>query len=119
MKLISITLSLTILTGNLAFGQNNLPFYDKEKITVQADWLVEPVQAKTDLYENESLVIYNPMNEPKKRKIKVHLYYTGLKDEAKLSCEEGPEKTIEINRDYNAWFDVEIPARSQTWLTIK
>jgi len=65
------------------------------------------------------LVIYNPLNEPIIRKIKVNLYYTGLKDEAKISCQEGPEKTIKISRDYNAWFDVEIPAKSQTWFTIR
>lgn len=65
------------------------------------------------------LVIYNPLNEPIKRKIKVNLYYTGLKDVAKVSCEERPENTIEISRDYNAWFETEIPARGQTWFTVR
>lgn len=65
------------------------------------------------------LVVYNPLNEPIKRKIKVNLYYTGLKTEVKISQEEGMEQTLQIDRDYNAVFEMEIPAKSQTWFTIE
>jgi hypothetical protein len=65
------------------------------------------------------LVVYNPLNEPIKRNIKVNLYYTGLKTKAKIIQEEGTEKILQIDRDYNAMFEVQIPAKSQTWFTIE
>jgi hypothetical protein len=49
----------------------------------------------------------------------VNLYYTGLKDEAKIAEQDGIQKTIKIDRNNIAWFDVEIPAHSQTWFVIK
>jgi hypothetical protein len=69
--------------------------------------------------EKGLLMVYNPLNEPIKRKIKVNLYYTGLKDEAKIAEQDGIQKTIKIDRNNIAWFDVEIPAHSQTWFVIK
>ncbi|NQU50945.1 MAG: alpha-galactosidase [Bacteroidetes bacterium] len=65
------------------------------------------------------LVVYNPLNEAIKRKIKVNLYYTGLKTEAKISQEARAKQTLQIDRDYNAIFEMEIPAKSQTWFTIE
>ncbi|MCD6354140.1 MAG: hypothetical protein J7L95_01180 [Prolixibacteraceae bacterium] len=65
------------------------------------------------------LLVYNPLNEPIHRKIKVNLYYTGLTNLAKVSQEAGSEKTVELDNNYNAWFEMDIPAKSQTWFTIK
>lgn len=65
------------------------------------------------------LMVYNPLAETIKRKIKVNLYYTGLKNEAKIAEQDGPERTIEIDREHQAIFEVEIPAHSQTWFVIK
>jgi hypothetical protein len=64
------------------------------------------------------LVVYNPLNVAIKRKIKVNLYYAGLIEKASISQEEGRIKTITLDRQSNAWFEMEIPARSQTWFTI-
>lgn len=69
--------------------------------------------------EKGLLMIYNPLNEPIKRKMKVNLYYTGLKDEAIISEQDGKAVKLVIDRNYNAFFDVEIPAKSQTWFVIK
>ncbi len=69
--------------------------------------------------EKGLLMVYNPLNEPIKRKLKVNLYYTGLKSEARISGENGKVRNLPIDRDYNAFIDVEIPARSQQWLIIK
>lgn len=75
---------------------------------------VDPVGEEKGL-----LMIYNPLNETIKRKIRINLYYTGLKTEALVIGEHGDAYKLPINRDYNAIFEVEIPARSQKWLVIK
>ncbi len=69
--------------------------------------------------EKGLLMVYNPLNEPIKRRIKLNLYYTGLKDNASISEQDGIDKTIKIDRDYNIFVDIEIPAHSQTWFVIK
>ncbi|MBV5314051.1 MAG: hypothetical protein JZU47_12190 [Prolixibacteraceae bacterium] len=65
--------------------------------------------------EKGLLMIYNPLNEPIKRKINVNLYYTGLKNRAKLTDRNGKVSTLPISTDNHAWIDVEVPAKSQSW----
>ncbi|MFA6817228.1 MAG: hypothetical protein WCS73_13150, partial [Lentisphaeria bacterium] len=50
-KIISFLLCMFILQL-LAFGQKKYPAYNKEKITVYNDWLVDKVDSKTQLYSN-------------------------------------------------------------------
>ena len=69
--------------------------------------------------EKGLLMVYNPLNETIKRKIKVNLYYTGIKNEAEITAQTGKTKMVKLNRGYNVWIDVEIPAHSQTWFVIK
>lgn len=65
--------------------------------------------------EKGLLMVYNPLNEPIKRKIKVDLYYTGLKNRAKLTDQNGKVSSLTIASDNKAWIDLEVPAKSQTW----
>lgn len=69
--------------------------------------------------EKGLLMVYNPLDKPIKRNLKIDLYYTGLKDKVVLSEQDGKAKKIKLDRDYNAVFEVEIPAKSQTWFVIK
>lgn len=69
--------------------------------------------------EKGLLMLYNPLEQPIKRKLKVNLYYTGLKDAATVSEQDGKPVQVAIDRNYDAVFDVEIPAKSQTWFVIK
>lgn len=69
--------------------------------------------------EKGLLMVYNPLEQPIKRKLKVNLYYTGLKSAASVSEQDGPAKKLDINREYEAVFEVDIPAKSQTWFVIK
>ncbi|TKG94531.1 hypothetical protein EYV94_11315 [Puteibacter caeruleilacunae] len=69
--------------------------------------------------EKGLLMIYNPLTEPIKRKIKVDLYYTGLKDQVTLRQNDGKANKVKLDRDYSIWLDVEIPAKSQTWFTFE
>ena len=69
--------------------------------------------------EKGLLMVYNPLDEPIKRKIKVDLYYTGLTDAVRVSELDGTEKSMTMSRNYEVEFEVSIPARSQTWYVIK
>jgi len=65
--------------------------------------------------EKGLLMVYNPLNEPINRKIKINLYYTGLKNKAKISDANGDIKSLPIDSENNAWIEVKIPAKSQAW----
>lgn len=69
--------------------------------------------------EKGLLMVYNPLDEPIKRKLRVNLYYTGLKDVAKVYEQDGKMKKLNLDHNYDAVFEVEIPAKSQTWFVIK
>lgn len=68
--------------------------------------------------EKGLLMIYNPLNEPIKRDVKVNLYYTGLENKAKVSEMGGALKEISIDENNSAVFEVNVPARSQTWFVL-
>lgn len=69
--------------------------------------------------EKGLLMVYNPLNGTIKQKLKINLYYTGLKDHAQISEQDGKIKKIRIDHNYDAEFEIEIPAKSQTWFVIK
>ncbi|MDY5637470.1 MAG: hypothetical protein SPF72_02705, partial [Parabacteroides sp.] len=68
--------------------------------------------------EKGLLMVYNPLNEPIRRKLKVNLYYTGLKDQVMVSEQEGAARCLPLDGNGQAEFDVVIPAKSQTWFTL-
>jgi hypothetical protein len=77
-------------------------------------WLhVNPV-----LPERGLAMIYNPLNEPIQRRLRLPLYYTGLTDRALVRLEDGSVQEIQFARDYSAEVTVTIPARGRTWLII-
>ncbi len=65
------------------------------------------------------LMLYNPLKEKITRKIKVPLYYTGLKTTAKLREKEGPVKTLPLNRNYEVEITFSIEPESYTWMVIE
>lgn len=69
--------------------------------------------------EKGLLMVYNPLEEPIKRTLNVDLYYTGVADKAMVSEQDGKSVPVEIGRNGKARFEVEIPAKSQTWFVIK
>lgn len=69
--------------------------------------------------EKGLLMVYNPLEEPVKRRIRVNLYYTGLSGEA-ITCEQdGKPLKLPIEPNGDAWFEINIPAKSQTWYIMK
>ena len=60
-------------------------------------------------------MVYNPMNEPIKRILRVNIYYTGLAEKVFVSANEGSPELMHISNDNILTLPVEIPARSQCW----
>ena len=69
--------------------------------------------------EKGLLMIYNPLDEPIHRKLRVNLYYTGVKDKALISEQDGKARKYHIEPNGDVWLEMIIPAKSQTWFVIK
>ncbi len=65
------------------------------------------------------LMLFNPLDKPIKRTIRVPLYYTGLTASAKLSHEDSTPVSYKLNRDHTIDVTVNIAAREYTWYTIR
>lgn len=63
--------------------------------------------------EKGLLMLYNPLDEPISREIDVDLYYTGLKNKAFMSENEGALKVLTLDGT-KAKLKITIPAKSQT-----
>jgi hypothetical protein len=70
------------------------------------------------LKERGLAMIYNPLNEPIQRRIRLPLYYTGLASSAVIAWPDGHAETITLARDYSAEVAVNVPARGRVWLTV-
>jgi hypothetical protein len=64
-------------------------------------------------------VFYNPLSEVIERKIRLPLYYTGLRDSAELRWADGKSSKITLERDYSGIVSVRIAARSRSWVSIQ
>lgn len=71
------------------------------------------------LKEKGFAMLYNPLNEPIKRTIKLPLYYAGLTQQARVREKEGKPKSYRLNRAYEAEVEVTIPAQGYTWLIVE
>ena len=63
-------------------------------------------------------MIYNPLNEPIERHIRLPLYYTGLTNQAVIRWEDGRSETLNLARDYSVEITANVPARGRVWLTV-
>lgn len=59
-------------------------------------------------------MVYNPLNESITREIEVELYYTGLKNSATMSENDGVAKKVMLNGT-KLNLRVTIPAKSRRW----
>ncbi|HRP58278.1 hypothetical protein, partial [Agriterribacter sp.] len=64
-------------------------------------------------------IIFNPTDQPIRKKFRLPLYYTGLKTAAKIREQEGIPKSYTLNRNYEAEVSVEVPAGGFTWLVVE
>ncbi len=64
-------------------------------------------------------MVFNPLNTPVKRTLRLPLYYAGLTDTATVREQEGEPRTFKLARDYSIEVEVEMPPQSSTWFVIE
>ena len=69
--------------------------------------------------EKGLVMIYNPLDNPITRTIKLPLYYTGLSGSARIREKEGLARVYALDAERSATVKVSIPAHGYTWLVIK
>lgn len=77
------------------------------------------LHANPQLKEKGFALFYNSSPEAIIRKIKLPLYYTGLRDKAAVSIMDKNTKLYKVNRDYSIDLEVQIPGAGYTWMVIR
>ncbi len=80
------------------------------------DWMLH---VNPKLKEKGMLVVFNPLETAVTRKLRVNLYYTGLKDTVRLRDAEGSLVQAGIGRDYSIDLEVTVPAQSMRWWSME
>lgn len=69
--------------------------------------------------EKGFLLLFNPLNAPIVRRLRIPLYYTGLTEQARFESDTGETAVYALNRAYEAEIDVELPAGGMRWWVIR
>ena len=64
-------------------------------------------------------MLFNPLDQEIERQITLPLYYTGLKDKARIREKEGKPRTYKLDAQQQVVLTVRIPARGYTWLVVE
>jgi len=79
------------------------------------DWMLH---VNPRLKERGMLVVFNPLNEPVTKTLRVNLYYTGLDSSARIREQGGTVKRFKLGRDHSVELPVQIPAQGVKWFVI-
>jgi hypothetical protein len=71
------------------------------------------------LKEKGLLMIYNPLDKPITREIKVPLYYTGISGSTTVSEKEGKKIKYLLDENKNIVLRLSIPANGYNWFLIE
>lgn len=77
------------------------------------------LHVNSSLQEKGMLVVFNPTDKPIAKQMKLPLYYTGIKGQAKITDQNGQESSLALNEKQETLFQVNIPAGGFSWFTIK
>jgi hypothetical protein len=80
------------------------------------DWMLH---VNPKLKEKGMLVVFNPLNQPVQKTLRVNLYYTGLTRTARVRFQDQKAKTIKLNRDYTIELPVQVPAQGMSWYVVE
>ncbi|MSU36773.1 MAG: alpha-galactosidase [Pedosphaera sp.] len=80
------------------------------------DWMLH---VNPKLKEKGLLVVFNPLNEPVSKTIRVNLYYTGLTNSARVREQRGTSKHLKLSRDYFIELSARVPAQGMNWYVIE
>jgi hypothetical protein len=71
------------------------------------------------LKEKGFALLFNPLETPITRSIKLPLYYAGIKDKANISIEGKQAKSVTVDKNGFALIAVTIPANGNTWIVVE
>ena len=77
------------------------------------------LHADPQLKEKGLAMLYNPLKHEIERTIELPLYYTGIKNVARISIKNGPLKTYTLDKNSTIKLTVKIPAEGYTWVLIE
>ena len=80
------------------------------------DWMLH---VNPRLKEKGMLVVFNPLDVPVAKTLRVDLYYTGLTDTARVREQGGSAKRLKLARDHSVEIPVRVPAQGMAWWTIE
>jgi len=80
------------------------------------DWMLHVNPA---LREKGLLVVFNPLDEPVARTLRVNLYYTGLTNRVRVREGDGQARVMTLDRAYAIELPVRIPARGMQWYVME
>lgn len=80
------------------------------------DWMLH---VNPNLQKKGLLVVFNPLNEPVEKTLRVPLYYAGLETAAKVSRADSTSSTYPLARDYTIELPVQVPAQGMAWYVIE
>jgi hypothetical protein len=64
-------------------------------------------------------MVFNPMDAPLNRMLRLPLYYTGLKKAAMVRIEDGPEKEFALDANARVEIPISVSPQGFTWLTVQ
>jgi hypothetical protein len=80
------------------------------------DWMLH---VNPNFKEKGMLVVFNPLNEPVKKTLRVNLYYTGLTKTARVRALDQAAKSFKLDRDYTIELPVQVPAQGLVWYVMQ
>ena len=63
--------------------------------------------------------VYNPLDVPIRKEIKIPLYYTGLTDKVTVKEQDQNMQVYVLERDYSVTIPITIPAKGYNWYVIE
>ncbi|MDB4460359.1 alpha-galactosidase [bacterium] len=80
------------------------------------DWMLH---VNPSLDDCGMLVVYNPTGKPVSERLKVDVYYTGLRDVANVTGSMGGPIRVDVQRDNTIELKVDVPPNGMSWYLLK
>jgi hypothetical protein len=71
------------------------------------------------LEDKALLMVFNPLDVPVEKTMRIPLYYSGLTDKARVSETGARTRTYRLDRAFNIDLPVRLPARGVTWFAMR
>lgn len=112
----------TLVSKWVSFYKQFRPILDSDIIHLRRadgqDW-DGIMHVNPQLKQKAFISVYNPLDTPIEKVVKIPLYYTGLTDKATVKEQNKSEKTVTLARDYSISLQLQIPAKGYNWYIIE